>query len=44
VVARECGIPCVIGTDNGTAVLRTGDFVRVDGNKGTVEILKRADA
>jgi pyruvate,water dikinase len=44
VVSRECGIPCVIGTDNGTAVLRTGDFVRVDGNKGTVEILKRADA
>jgi len=44
VVARECGIPCVIGTDNGTAVLRTGDFVRVDGNKGTVEILKRAEA
>ncbi|HEY3604912.1 MAG TPA: PEP-utilizing enzyme, partial [Sporichthyaceae bacterium] len=44
VVARECGIPCVIGTDNGTAVLRTGDFIRVDGNKGTVEILKRADA
>jgi pyruvate,water dikinase len=43
VVARECGIPCVIGTDNGTAVLRTGDFIRVDGNKGTVEMLKRAD-
>jgi pyruvate,water dikinase len=43
VVARECGIPCVIGTDNGTAVLRTGDLVRVDGNKGTVEILKRAE-
>jgi pyruvate,water dikinase len=43
VVSRECGIPCVIGTDNGTAVLRTGDFVRVDGNRGTVEILKRAD-
>ena len=44
IVARECGIPCVIGTDNGTVVLRTGDFVRVDGNKGTVEILKRAEA
>ncbi len=44
VVARECGIPCVIGTDNGTSVLRTGDVIRVDGNKGTVEILKRAGA
>jgi pyruvate,water dikinase len=44
VVARECGIPCVIGTDNGTAVLRSGDTIRVDGNKGTVEILKRDPA
>ncbi|WP_344607995.1 PEP-utilizing enzyme [Sporichthya brevicatena] len=44
VVARECGIPCVIGTDNGTAVLRSGDRIRVDGNKGTVEILSRAPA
>jgi len=44
VVARECGIPCVIGTDNGTAVLRTGDTIRVDGNKGTVEILSRTQA
>ncbi|WP_250287246.1 MULTISPECIES: PEP-utilizing enzyme [unclassified Frankia] len=42
VVAREVGVPCVIGTGNGTRVLRTGDRVRVDGNKGTVEILKRA--
>jgi pyruvate,water dikinase len=44
VVARECGIPCVIGTDNGTAVLRSGDTIRVDGNKGTVEILSRTQA
>jgi pyruvate,water dikinase len=44
VVARELGIPCVIGTRNGTAVLRDGDRVRVDGDNGTVEILQRADA
>ncbi|WP_354699669.1 kinase [Paraconexibacter sp. AEG42_29] len=43
VVARELGIPCVIGTRNGTAILRDGDQVRVDGNDGTVEILERAD-
>ncbi len=42
VVAREIGVPCVIGTGNGTQVLRTGDLVRVDGNSGTVTILKRA--
>jgi pyruvate,water dikinase len=44
VVAREVGVPCVIGTGNGTKVLRTGDLVRVDGNEGTVTILKPAPA
>ncbi|EZQ18701.1 PEP-utilizing protein mobile subunit [Halopseudomonas bauzanensis] len=44
VVAREVGVPCVIGTGNGTKALRTGDRVRVNGNEGTVEILERATA
>jgi pyruvate, water dikinase len=44
VVSRELGIPCVIGTVNGTAILRTGDRVRVDGDLGTVEVLQRAGA
>jgi pyruvate,water dikinase len=42
IVAREMGLPCVIGTGNGTAVLRTGDLVRVDGGAGTVTVLKPA--
>jgi phosphohistidine swiveling domain-containing protein len=42
VVAREVGVPCVIGTVDGTKVLRTGDRVRVDGNAGTVTVLERA--
>jgi phosphohistidine swiveling domain-containing protein len=41
VIARELGVPCVIGTENGTARIRTGDRVRVDGARGTVEILER---
>ena len=43
VVARELGVPCVMGTGNGTRVLRTGDICRVDGTAGTVEVLKRGD-
>jgi phosphohistidine swiveling domain-containing protein len=43
VVAREVGIPCVINTRDGTKHLHTGDRVRVDGNKGTVVVLERAD-
>jgi pyruvate,water dikinase len=42
VVAREVGVPCVIGTGDGTIALNTGDRARVDGNTGTVEILSRA--
>jgi pyruvate,water dikinase len=40
IVAREMGLPCVIGTGNGTAVLRTGDLLRVDGGAGTVTVLE----
>jgi pyruvate,water dikinase len=39
VVARELGIPCVIGTETAMTVLRDGDRVRVDGARGTVEVL-----
>ena len=39
VVARELGLPCVVNTRNGTQMIRTGDRIRVDGQKGTVEIL-----
>ena len=42
IVARELGIPCVIGTRNGTAAIRTGDRIEVDGGKGEVEVLERA--
>jgi pyruvate,water dikinase len=41
VVARELGIPCVMGTGDGTRRIRTGDRLRVDGAAGTVEILQR---
>jgi pyruvate,water dikinase len=39
IVARELGIPCVIGTRDGTRKVRTGDRIRVDGGRGVVEIL-----
>lgn len=42
IVARELGIPCIANTRNGTTVLRTGDYCRVDGTTGRVEVLQRA--
>ena len=36
IVARELGIPAVVGCGDATTRLRTGDRVRVDGAAGTV--------
>jgi phosphoenolpyruvate synthase/pyruvate phosphate dikinase len=40
ILSREFGIPCVVGTGNGTQILKTGDKVVVDGTNGTVKIVK----
>jgi len=42
IVARELGIPAVVGCGSATTLLRSGDRVRVDGGRGTVEILAEA--
>ncbi|MHB8694649.1 MAG: PEP-utilizing enzyme, partial [Solirubrobacteraceae bacterium] len=39
IVARELGVPCVIGTRDGTALIRTGDRLRVDAKTGHVVVL-----
>ncbi len=44
VLAREFGIPAVIGTSVATHRIATGDRVRVDGSAGTVEILRDGSA
>ncbi|MDF2976358.1 MAG: pyruvate phosphate dikinase PEP/pyruvate-binding [Actinomycetospora sp.] len=40
IVAREYGIPAVLGTGSATDRLHTGDRVRVDGDTGTVRVLE----
>lgn len=44
IVARELGIPAVVGCGNATMKLRTGDKVLVDGGHGVVKILNATDA
>jgi phosphohistidine swiveling domain-containing protein len=41
IVARELGIPAVVGCGSATTRLRTGDRVRVDGGRGVVELLSQ---
>lgn len=35
IISRELGIPCIVGTENGTAVLRNGHEVTVDCSRGS---------
>ncbi|HZO70681.1 MAG TPA: PEP/pyruvate-binding domain-containing protein [Ktedonobacteraceae bacterium] len=43
IVARELGIPAVVGCGNATMRLHTGDLIRVNGAQGTVEMLQTAE-
>ena len=42
VLAREFGIPAVVGTSEATHKIASGDRIRVDGTNGTVDIIARA--
>lgn len=39
-VAREYGIPAVVGVDNATQLIKTGQRIRIDGDNSFVEILE----
>ncbi len=43
IISREMNKPCIIGTKIATRVLKDGDLVEVDADKGVVRILKRTD-
>jgi len=40
IISREMKKPCITGTRNATQVLKNGDLVEVDANKGIVKIIK----
>ncbi len=39
VVAREYGIPAIVGVNDAVKILQNGQQVRVDGNRGMIEVL-----
>lgn len=39
IVAREYGIPCVVGTIEATSKIKTGQRVRIDGDRAAVYVL-----
>ncbi len=42
IVCREYGLPTVVGTGRGTSFIKTGDVIRIDGDEGSVRVVKRA--
>ena len=40
IVAREYGLPAVVGTGDATRRIRTGDTIAVDGDRGTVRVIE----
>jgi phosphoenolpyruvate synthase/pyruvate phosphate dikinase len=43
VVAREYGIPAVVGVDRAMELIPDGAYIRVDGTRGCVQILRRPE-
>lgn len=41
ILAREFGLPCVVGTKIATKAIKTGDYIEVDGNHGFVRKLEK---
>jgi len=39
IVSRELGIPCVVNTKEATKILKDGDLIEVDGEKGIIKKL-----
>lgn len=39
VIAREYGLPAVVGVDDATKLIRDGQRIRINGSEGYVEIL-----
>ena len=42
ITSRELSIPCIVGTKTATKILKEGDLVEVDAEKGIVKILEKA--
>jgi len=40
IVSRELSVPCIVGTQISTQVLKDGDLVEVDANKGIIRKIK----
>ena len=43
IISRELKIPAIVGVENLLNTIHTGDLIEMDGNKGTIKIIKKGD-
>lgn len=43
VVAREYGLPCIVGAQNATKMFKTGDKILLNGKTGSLELIDREE-
>ena len=43
IISRELKIPAIVGVENLLNTIHTGDLIEMDGNKGTIKIIKEGD-
>lgn len=43
IISRELGIPAITGVTGATDIIKTGDFLRIDGASGRIEIKTKGD-
>lgn len=43
IISRELKIPAIVGVENLLNTINTGDLIEMDGNKGTIKIIKKGD-
>ena len=40
IISREIKIPSIVGVEDATTIIKTGDYIKMDANTGKIEILK----
>ncbi len=42
IISREIGIPSIVGVEDATETIKTGDYLKMNANNGKIEIIKRS--
>ena len=41
IISRELKIPSIVGVEDATTIIKTGDYIKMDAKKGIIKIIER---